>query len=282
VADPAAWARLPGEARAVLSAHPDARSVEIARAGRLTVVLDGLRDGAPRLRAANPADAARLPRLDARMWMRQPDLELIRLGRLHPDELHPLVRAALFPARRSPADPGPVGPAVPGPVPVDCAGRPHAVELRPGGLVALAHSVQEQRRELALRALGGPVRGCFAVQHAWRSGGEVPAELVRLRADFWARAQHGDTAGVVLLLDAGLPADGTDAHGRTVMHLLADHDHRILLPRLLAAGADPNVLDARGSTPLDVARTRHAPADLLAALVTAGARHRWERALGAR
>ena len=32
------------------------------------------------------------------------------------------------------------------------------------------------------------------------------------------------------------------------MHLLALHDHRTLLPRLLAAGLSPNVLDPRGYT----------------------------------
>jgi hypothetical protein len=84
------------------------------------------------------------------MWARQPDPELIRLGRLQPNDLHPLVRAALFPGLAA---------AVPG----------------------------------------------------------------------------------------------------------------------LAAGADPYARDARGWTPLDVARIQHAPADLHAALVAAGGRHRWER-----
>jgi hypothetical protein len=63
-----------------------------------------LPDGAPRLRAASSAGAG-LPRLDVRVWARQPDLELIRLGRLDPDELHPLVAAALFP-RRAPSPAG--------------------------------------------------------------------------------------------------------------------------------------------------------------------------------
>ena len=85
------------------------------------------------------------------------DLDLIRRGRLSPGDLHPLVRAALFPG--APPGPGlsledePVGAALvpgvpPGPglplegelVRVRCKGAWHEIDVRLGRLDPLAHT----------------------------------------------------------------------------------------------------------------------------------------------
>ncbi|MFF5205807.1 ankyrin repeat domain-containing protein [Streptosporangium sp. NPDC000396] len=88
------------------------------------------------------------------------------------------------------------------------------------------------------------------------------------------RAYHGDTPGVVALLDAGFdPMTRNDA-GETLLHLLAHLDHEVLLPRLLAAGLHINTPDAEGRTPLHAAAEwlsarRHAD-DLIDRLIDAG------------
>ncbi|WP_399890186.1 hypothetical protein ACGH7X_29065 [Streptomyces sp. BBFR51] len=77
--------------------------------------------------------------------------------------------------------------------------------FRPGGLLHIPHSDEERRREQALRAFGGAVPGCFAVQQTWTPGsGRLPKALRAQQRDLFLRAQHGDTAGVLELLDAGM------------------------------------------------------------------------------
>lgn len=67
------------------------------------------------------------------------------------------------------------------------------------------------------------------------------------------RAFHHDTAGVQALLDAGADPLVRDRSGLSLLHLLPHLDHELLLPRLLAAGADVNAVDLQGHTPLHAA-----------------------------
>ena len=95
-----------------------------------------------------------------------------------PDELHPLVRSALFPAYPAPDRPaGPPLPEPPPPVRVRCRGEWHMVRSR-GGRLEIPHGDEERRRELALGAFGGTVNGCFGAQRTWTAGtGWLPRVL---------------------------------------------------------------------------------------------------------
>jgi ankyrin repeat protein len=207
------------------------------------------------------------------LWRRLPDLDLLQFGDIAPEELHPLVSASLFPARaRHPAD-GPPDPAC-RPLPavrVRCRGEWHEVRQLAGGL-RLQHTVEEERRERAMRALGGPVTGCFAVQQAWTSGtGWLPKTLREQRREFFSRVQHGDTAEVIRLLETGTDPRIRDGRKRTLLHLLHLLDHETMLPRLLQAGLDLEARDHHQRTPLHVA-VGEGPEALVRALLAAGAR----------
>jgi hypothetical protein len=146
------------------------------------------------------------------------------------------------------------------------------VHLRDGGL-RIPHTGEEQERESALRALGGATAGCFAVQHAWNGqGGRLPRHLRDQRQELFTRVQHGDTLGVLSLLDAGVDPHARDGRKRTLLHMLHMLDHEELLPRLLDAGLDLEAKDQNNRTPLHMAVGDHGPEPLVRALVDAGAR----------
>jgi len=141
-----------------------------------------------------------------------------------------------------------------------------------GGRLHVPHSAEEERRERAMRALGGPIAGCFAAQQAWTSGtGRLPRDLRDQRREFFSRVQHGDTPGVLALLEAGIDPRVRDALQRTLLHMLHLLDHQRLLPMLLGAGLDLEARDHEGRTPLHVA-VGLGPVDLVRALLDAGAR----------
>ncbi|WP_405444957.1 ankyrin repeat domain-containing protein [Streptomyces erythrochromogenes] len=237
---------------------------------RCSLLLEPAGPGALRARVIEPAEAAAVPLLPRYAWQRLPDLELVRTGRISPRELHPLVAAALFPGA-GPAD-GPPGPDAGGPVRVRCRGGWHEVRSR-GGVLDLPHTPEEQQRERAMRAFGGAVSGCFAVQQSWTTGeGRLPRGLRAQRHELFLRVQHGDTPGVVALLDAGVDPRIRDARRRGLLHGLHLLDHEVLLPRLLAAGLDLEARDTSERTPLLSAVNWGGSADLVRALLAAGAR----------
>ncbi|WP_119731826.1 ankyrin repeat domain-containing protein [Thermomonospora amylolytica] len=205
------------------------------------------------------------------VWRRLPDLDLLRTG-FPPERLHPLVHEALFP--RAPARPAgpPPQPDPPAPVRVRCQGAWHEVWFRDGAL-RLPHTAEEQRREEAMRAFGGAQSGCFAAREAWRSGtGRLPRALRAQRDDLMARVHHGDTPGVLALLDAGVDPHVRDTRGRTLLHKLPLLDHEALLPRLLKAGLDLEARDVERRTPLFAAVVHGGSPALVEALLEAGAR----------
>lgn len=210
------------------------------------------------------------PLMPQALWRELPDLGLLRSGRLSPVQLHPLVGAALFPSL--PVPDGPPGPEAPVPVRVRCRGSWHQVVSR-GGRLDVPHSEEEQQRERAMRAFGGAVAGCFAVQQAWTSGtGRLPRALRDQRRELFLRAQHGDTPGVLELLDAGVDPRIRDGAVRSLLHVLNLVDHEPLLDRLLSAGLDLEGRDYRGCTPLCTAVGRRGSVALVEALLAAGAR----------
>ncbi|GAA4587507.1 hypothetical protein GCM10023194_36630 [Planotetraspora phitsanulokensis] len=247
------------------------RHFEIVYGYGSRVALDRAPDeGALRVSTAQAGGIVRLPDL---CWRRLPDLDLMRRGRITADRLHPLVRTALFPDLAPGEGPaGPPDPEPPAPVRVRCRGEWHLLSSG-GGVLRMPHSVEERRRERAMRAFGGAVAGCFAAGDAWTSGrGRLPKELRRQRRDLFRRVQYGDTPGVLRLLDAGVDPHVRDGGLRTLLHGLASLDHVRLLPHLLEAGVDLEARDDQGRTPLMAAVYGHGPEALVRALLAAGAR----------
>jgi Ankyrin repeats (many copies) len=209
---------------------------------------------------------------------RLPDLDLLRFGYLEPDELHPLVRAALFPALGPPGRlPAPEAPPAPAPVRVRCQGVWHTVQVRDGQLETPAHTIEEARREQVLAALGGQMAGCFAAAAAWRVGrGRLPRALRLQRIALFRLVMRGDTPAVMASLDAGFGASVRLPGRRSLLHYLAWLDHDFLLPRLLASGLSVDDRDHAGRTPLHVAVMVGGSAALVRALLDAGANPRIE------
>lgn len=240
---------------------------------RALLLLEPAGDGAAsglRLRLADPQAVGDVTRLPDYVWQPLPDPYLVRTGRTAPHELHPLVAAALFPGA-GPAE-GPPGPAAPRPVRVRCVGEWHEVRSRDGAL-ELPHTAEEQQRERALRAFGGAIAGCFAVREAWTTGkGRLPRALRAERRELFERVQHGDTPGVLALLDAGLDPGVRNGRGQGLLHLLPFVRHEELLPRLLEAGLDLEQADDADRTPLQCAVQNGGTAALVRALLAAGAR----------
>ncbi|MGW7332102.1 ankyrin repeat domain-containing protein [Streptomyces sp. NPDC054840] len=242
----------------------------IAATWRSYLLLEHTGPDGLRARVVEQAEALTVPPLPRYAWQRLPDLELVRTGRITPRELHPLVAAALFPGA-GPAM-GPPGPDTGRPVRVRCRGGWHEVRSR-GGVLDVPHTPEEQQRERAMGAFGGAVSGCFAVQQAWTTGeGRLPRALRAQRHEFFLRVQHGDTPGVLALLDAGVDPRIRDARGRGLLHALHLLDHEVLLPRLLAAGADLEARDKAERTPLLSAVHWGGSAELVRALLAAGSR----------
>ncbi|MEH1017545.1 ankyrin repeat domain-containing protein [Micromonospora sp. CPCC 206060] len=197
------------------------------------------------------------------------DVALLRHGRLHPDELHPLVHAALLPDRvqswRAPT------PAARRQIRIRCGPDWHLVEVSGGRIRTPHHSAEELHREFLLAGLGGPVAGCAAAVRAWRTGATpVPKEIRRIRRDIFALALHGDTDGLLAVLSEGRDAGLRDGRGGTLLHWVSHVDHTRVLPVLLAAGLSLVDRDRDGGTPLHAAAATIA-VEVMTALVEAGA-----------
>jgi hypothetical protein len=246
------------------------RRYQIPCSWNTSVVFEARRRGGLLVRLVKLDDVSGTPTLTEAAWRRLPDLDVLRCRDADPDRLHPLVRAALFPLREEPVV-GPPDPPAPAPVRVRCRGEWHEVCFRDGAL-AMPHSTDEQRRERAMRALGGAVAGCFAAAHAVTSGEtRLPKALREQRRELYSRVQHGDTPGVIRLLDAGVDPRIRDGRLRTLLHALIHLDHEVLLPRLLAAGVDLEAVDHNRRTALHVAVGDQGSAALVRALLDAGA-----------
>lgn len=214
----------------------------------------------------------RHPQLATVVHTRPADLELVRHGLLDRAELHPLVRQALFPA-------APVGstsradhPDLRVSVPVRCQDEWHTVAHADGRLDPASHTPDEVARERMLRALGGPVSGCFAAVQAWRgSGDRLPRPLRLLRRDALQRIQHGGSAALTELLDAGLDPRMGDGRGGTLLHHMRAVEDTSLVRRLVDAGVPIDAADRRGRTALHVAVGDGGSPELVRALLEAGA-----------
>ncbi|RGC66772.1 Ankyrin repeats (3 copies) [Micromonospora sp. MW-13] len=198
------------------------------------------------------------------------DLELIRHGLLDPADLHPLVRATLFPA--TPAAPLRDRVDLRREVPVRCRGEWHTLRHGEGRLDPVSHPPEEVRREQLLGGLGGQVAGCLAAVAAWRgSADRLPRPLRQLRREVLLRVQHGGSAALAALLDAGLDPRMADGRGGTLLHHARALDDSALVGRLVDAGVPVEARDRRGRTALHVAVGDGGTPELVGALLAAGA-----------
>lgn len=83
-------------------------------------------------------------------------------------------------------------------------------------------------------------------------------------------AESGDIDGVVALLDEKVDIESRDSAGRTALMLAVLNGREAVVTVLLAHGADPNVTDGHGETPLHLAVAGNHPS-IEAALRHAGA-----------
>lgn len=242
--------------------------------GVQTVTVDEKHDFSMRRTGGNERLWRRLPVLPEAAWQRPVDLDLVAAGQLTPEDLHPLVRNALFPKRSTMDHPvGPPAPATPQRVRVRCHGRTHILSPEGGTLRLLSHTDTEVVREEAMTALGGAQRaGCFAVREAWVAGDgpALPRGLRTQRDELFARMRHDDVAGVAAMLAAGFDPAAVDDQGGTLLHHMMTVDHERLLPKVLAAGIDVTARNHRKRTALQWAIEYQAPPTLVRALIAAG------------
>ncbi|GAA3240517.1 ankyrin repeat domain-containing protein [Dactylosporangium siamense] len=267
--------------------------LEVAGRRNRVAVVDDEQQGAQGGRARHEEPASVEFCLHPSLLRGAVDLELVQHGRLGVADVHPLVRAALFPSSAPAPDVVAPGLAPPAPrepavtpagfrdgerVRVRCGPDWHWLALRGGQLEPLDHTADERRRELALQAFGGMLRGCFAAEVAWhQGGGRLPRRLAEYRRDLWRRMHHGGGRVVSSLLDEGMDPRVRDNVGRTLLHRIHQFEHADVLTRLLSAGADVNAVNHLGYTAMCEALVHGAPADLVAALSDAGAIPRLSR-----
>jgi len=79
---------------------------------------------------------------------------------------------------------------------------------------------------------------------------DLPPEALALAAKLFDMARQGETATLEAYLNAGLPANLTNATGDTLLMLAAYHDRPETVAALLGRGADPNALNDKGQSPL--------------------------------
>ncbi|MFI6762814.1 ankyrin repeat domain-containing protein [Micromonospora sp. NPDC050417] len=212
------------------------------------------------------------PALAPVVHARPADLELVRHGLLNPAELHPLVRRALFPYAPAGGPPRAEPLDLRRSVPVRCRGEWHTVVHADGRLEPVSHTPEEVAREQVLRTLGGPVAGCFAAVQAWRTAdGRLPRPLRELRREVLQRLQHGGSAALGDLLDAGLDPQMRDGRGRTLLHHVRSVRDVGLVRRLVDAGVPIEVADRRGRTALHVTIGDGGTPEMVRALLEAGA-----------
>jgi ankyrin repeat protein len=95
-------------------------------------------------------------------------------------------------------------------------------------------------------------------------------ELVDLAHQMFDLARAGEGERLAAYVDAGVPADLTDASGNTLLMLAAYHGHPATVALLVERGADADRVNDRGQSPLAGAVFKDEP-DVVATLLAAGA-----------
>ncbi|WP_433055156.1 ankyrin repeat domain-containing protein [Dactylosporangium sp. CS-033363] len=166
---------------------------------------------------------------------------------------------------------------------VRCHGQWHRLGIVGGRLTLHDHDELEQRREAALRALGGDSPGCFGVEQAWlQGGGRLPRELHEYRRRLMHRLQFGDTEHLLRgLRDGTIDPRMRANNGWSLLHMAVWLDHARVVPALLEAGVPVDGADRIGRTPLYEAVMQGGDIAFIRALLAAGANPRAETVHGA-
>ena len=253
---------LPGLAGRVCEALPGVGTAAI-RFGGGAIVLQGLDgfEGSPPISAELvPSQVARpLPTVPDAVWMRPVDLDLLRFGLLRPDELHPLVAAALVPEMAAAEPPAPQAAtrltddrlyrAVPGAtsfaatpdgaaeVRVQCGPDVHRIVQRARGWQSVDHRSVEARESL-VTLLGGRMNPCSAAAHYLNTGrhvieyAEQLLEHGRLVEAIDVLCEHADSAATA--------SDYEFEDGRTLKDALDTLDARTRRLRQILSGELPH------------------------------------------
>jgi hypothetical protein len=215
------------------------------------------------------------PELPRPLWQRLPDLELLRAGHIGAVEVHPLVRAAMFPDQADPGYRPPLAMSTVDSVAVRCRQQWHRLSWRDGRIYPTDHPPEEVHREQVMRTLGGQVPACVEVSEAWsgRTSRRLPRPLRELRAQAMPALLHGRDDLLLSLIEAGVDLSGvTDRWRRGPLHHLAKMGDAVtLLPQLLATGTDINTRDGKGRTPLACVLFDGGSAELVRTMLDAGA-----------
>jgi hypothetical protein len=75
--------------------------------------------------------------------------------------------------------------------------------------------------------------------------------------NIWIAASDGDLAGVQSYLQRGISIDAQDENGYSALHAATSYSHAELVAFLLNQGAQPNIRDADGDTPLFTCEEPH-------------------------
>ncbi len=101
--------------------------------------------------------------------------------------------------------------------------------------------------------------------------GDAPGpEMVELAHQMFDLARQGESERLAAYVDAGVPANLTDAQGNTLLMLAAYHGHATTVTRLAGLGADVDRVNDRGQSPLAGAVFKDEQ-DVVRALLAAGA-----------
>lgn len=81
-------------------------------------------------------------------------------------------------------------------------------------------------------------------------------ELLSLTREAFAQARAGRGAALEALLTCGVPVDIRNEHGDSLLLLAVANGHLEAARALLALGADPELTNAQGQSPIEVASKR--------------------------
>jgi ankyrin repeat protein len=74
--------------------------------------------------------------------------------------------------------------------------------------------------------------------------------------ELWIAAKNGDMNGLQAALASNVDVNALSESGQTALILAIQNNHLEIVRALLAHGANPNLADSRGFTPIRAARTR--------------------------